>query len=727
MKVKNAIKRIVALGAGATMIGATITGALAVTDLSEYPTPFVMDGMFDGHVVVGEAASTEDVLGAIDIAASLQRAASTKVALSGTGVSVSDGDTEEGALGSNIANGALDTTYTDDDLSVLQDTSVDINGTNINVHDEIVLSSTANALDAETSLTSNEEDYVTDVVLEVQKDALQYCFYFDESINLKTEVSDDEPLEIEFLGANLKITDISDADTLTAIAGTEVFLNAGDSFVAEGKTVTLDRTGSTAAVITVDGKSETVNEGSTKTINGVKVKVDTIFNDDGIEFDSATLIIGAETEETYNDGDEFIGQDEDDPEWVWNLAGLNATGTSQTLCIENDFVKDDAKDSPAGVGEYYSFPNNFVEVGIASLTVADDKYMDLDVEYDGSVDLSDAVSAFTSVAAIVVSSNVDESVLLDSAVLTGLGADVKTKVFYLHAVADDVEVFYEDPNNNNDVTFAGNLSANGTGENFTFGQIDFGKTKLTDVQLNLFGDVDSNDGLYMGLIPLTPTDDAVWVQFESDGTDFGGTGATADTEEAGELVYGSDTDPTDTASVTNIGTKEEDLRNGYGIWIDEPKSTGASDKYTFHIPNDQVKANAVIKSGAAAIGGGDAGTSTVVNPIPVGMGILDTDANLGSDNLIVVGGPCANTIAADLMGNPANCVEGFAEGKAKVKLYASQNALLVAGYSAKDTQGAARVVANYDDSDYSSGFAAGVTEFEVVVPTLTDISINTVG
>ncbi len=76
MRVKKAIKKLVALGAGASMVGATIFGAMAATyDLSMYPAPFVKDGAFNAMIVVGEAAATNDVLGAIDIATNLQYAA----------------------------------------------------------------------------------------------------------------------------------------------------------------------------------------------------------------------------------------------------------------------------------------------------------------------------------------------------------------------------------------------------------------------------------------------------------------------------------------------------------------------------------------------------------------------------------------------------------------------------------------------------------------------------
>ena len=83
MKMRKAIKKVVALTAGVTMLGATLMGATA--NLADYPAPFVQDGQIgDTVVVVGSAAATSDVVGAIDIAASLQAAAKTAVTLDGT-------------------------------------------------------------------------------------------------------------------------------------------------------------------------------------------------------------------------------------------------------------------------------------------------------------------------------------------------------------------------------------------------------------------------------------------------------------------------------------------------------------------------------------------------------------------------------------------------------------------------------------------------------------------
>jgi S-layer protein (TIGR01564 family) len=71
------------------MVGATILGAMAAADLSTYPKPFVDNGAFNALIVVGAAAKTEDVLGAIDIATSLQYANAIVKAVPGATASAS--------------------------------------------------------------------------------------------------------------------------------------------------------------------------------------------------------------------------------------------------------------------------------------------------------------------------------------------------------------------------------------------------------------------------------------------------------------------------------------------------------------------------------------------------------------------------------------------------------------------------------------------------------------
>jgi len=79
MNVKKAIKKVVALGVGVSMLGATLLGATATPyDLSEYPAPFVQEGMFNGLMVVGDDAAPADIIGVTDIAMSLQYSSSVK-------------------------------------------------------------------------------------------------------------------------------------------------------------------------------------------------------------------------------------------------------------------------------------------------------------------------------------------------------------------------------------------------------------------------------------------------------------------------------------------------------------------------------------------------------------------------------------------------------------------------------------------------------------------------
>jgi len=73
LKAKKAMKKVVALSTAVTMLGATMTSALAL-DLGEYPGPFVKGGVYDPSnvFVLGDNAAGPDTFGALDIAANLQ-------------------------------------------------------------------------------------------------------------------------------------------------------------------------------------------------------------------------------------------------------------------------------------------------------------------------------------------------------------------------------------------------------------------------------------------------------------------------------------------------------------------------------------------------------------------------------------------------------------------------------------------------------------------------------
>jgi hypothetical protein len=105
--------------------------------------------------------------------------------------------------------------------------------------------------------------------------------------------------------------------------------------------------------------------------------------------------------------------------------------------------------------------------------------------------------------------------------------------------------------------------------------------------------------------------------------------------------------------------------------------------------------------------------------------VLDTQINsVKESNAIVVGGPCVNMAAAELLGFPNNCDDGFSSGKAKIKLFHGLDgqgdnvALLVAGYSAMDTRLACSVLSHYEEYAFSG------EEIETAGSVLNDIAIN---
>jgi len=115
---------------------------------------------------------------------------------------------------------------------------------------------------------------------------------------------------------------------------------------------------------------------------------------------------------------------------------------------------------------------------------------------------------------------------------------------------------------------------------------------------------------------------------------------------------------------------------------------------TYAYPEHQRLPQVFITTGAVS-----SSSSSAADLAAVEIGVatkLDSEvADAWAQNLIVVGGPCVNSVAAELMGNPASCAEGFTPGKAVVKLFEKSGkvAMLVAGYSGADTRLAGKVVA----------------------------------
>ncbi len=150
--------------------------------------------------------------------------------------------------------------------------------------------------------------------------------------------------------------------------------------------------------------------------------------------------------------------------------------------------------------------------------------------------------------------------------------------------------------------------------------------------------------------------------------------------------------------------------------------------YTVAYPLAERRAQVFITFGQSSVSSGasgGAGGNQQVNALPIGVSKLDSEvlSTVTQWNAIVVGGPCANKVAAKLMNNPEPCDKDFPENKALVKLFDHSNgnmALLVAGQSALNTRQAARAVATGQIRS-----AGAKNEAWVTGTSLTEVTVHT--
>lgn len=163
------------------------------------------------------------------------------------------------------------------------------------------------------------------------------------------------------------------------------------------------------------------------------------------------------------------------------------------------------------------------------------------------------------------------------------------------------------------------------------------------------------------------------------------------------------TDPEVRAAVTGVTTKTPDGKSeiayaytsmGTLVTLKSPSSDPQELDMSYpekqKLPQLYFTAGAVSSSTSAAAG--DMALVTIVDATKLDSEIADVKAQ----NLLVVGGPCVNSVAAALLNNPTKCDDGFTPGKARIKLFdnAGKVAMLVAGYSGADTRLAGKVVAH---------------------------------
>ena len=688
IKAKHAVKRVAAISAGATLMGATMMGAVAA-DLSDYPAPFVQDGQLNGVVVVGASADMADMIGAGDIIATLTQATVTTGTSSTTTVG---GKSDEITLGLDVDSALDSSPYTDSEIDGLMDGTIEFNDTDYDVHEALTIDTN---LEVAISI-GDDSEYGSNIYLETEDEgAFNYYLVFDEAFTADPTTT--EPLKLNILGKDIRITSWATDNKFTLRAGTEAVLAQGESVVVDGKTVTIDTIGETTVAVTVDGETEFLADDETDEVgaSGVEVEIEDILYTDDAGSRAVMVFVGTDVSEevTHGDSMELFGEpdEESDAEWLWyvdktdngNVAG---SGTNMPVIgATHNQEWNDADDEMIGVGGRLTLPNDYGYVELTGTT--DVEYATYTISFDDSFDTEDE----NNVPVIKMTSSLDDE---GFTIVDGTTHNVDT--IYIRSGTGTASASFTYIDSDNDAQDVA-IMAGQVGEN------------VSETHVNLkFGDSDWNLGT-THLLNVTNTifiEDSVSGNITIDVTQAAGAegylGSTAETAEAAELSSGG----------TNIGTEDEDQRNAYGVIFGNPDSNGDNDKVEFMVPDDQVEATVTLAGPGASI---TTATEAVTVNTVAGQEIIKLDSDISdatARNMILVGGPGVNSMTAKALGlafPTSGAASTVPEGAAMLKLVenafgGSNTALIVAGWERSETAAAASVLSQYATGSLSGDY-----------------------
>ncbi|MEA3429745.1 MAG: hypothetical protein U9R08_00580 [Nanoarchaeota archaeon] len=791
MEVKKAIKKIVALGVGATMLGATVLGAMAACDLSMYPEPFVVDGEFDGLLVVGDTSTAADTLGVADVFGSLQFANKVGVGVGAAAVAISEGYQVERAgddfnLGEEIAD-IKDTAVGESDVpSLLMDGTYDDNEGET---DNEVTYTQEVTFETDTSKYLFDKDDTDDKVadsylrLDRKEDVYTFELDFDDAVDF-VDADDLKSTKIEILNQLYTITKVGISsnlvDSLTLLAGdTVIWLTEGDKITklldgVEHEIFVVDVSeNEDSCGVSVDGQVVWIDNGRTETINGIEVGVT-----DAISVHTATqdtdvceLNIGA-TELVLEDGNEVkVGGVEVDGSEV-TMTGTTANeweGFTITYAPQEqvDLKAGDVWQDPVFNSWKLEFANEVAEYENPSLTASGDnayftfnnpdgEEVEIGWYYDDTDADGDGINE-------TLGWDVDEPLFTDAEFgngaslnctdYTGTGSGTAEDcegVFFLlvdkgevaHIMElDSVDVDDEEADFY-DVTYGksyDNIKYNDSGvEEVSIGSIGtFGIDLVTtagDITFATSSAATSNgDALQLDELQRTNNGAAL---------EFGNTGFTLEEEEEGgnydtwqfdlawvagdeEIEFDAPYLSVGTLHADGISESDDNKDDKWYVteWGTKVKYDSDGDQsIEIWYPEEQAYANVFIAPVSASITVGAAGETASPVRIDTGAVIFAKEVPSGNQNMILVGGPCVNNKAAEVMGNPADCTEGFEEGKAMIKCFdqGDKVALVVAGYSGTDTRAAARYLADYAENQ--DKFLKATNEISLSVTSLDSVT-----
>ena len=791
--IKRVVKKIGAISAGALFMGASLMGAMAA-DLSEYPSPFVMNGAYDNAAVITSSNSLDANAGLFIInglsgaITSTDGSSSTtavegayKLQYSGNEFNINDTayDVDTKLTKTQLATLLAKTTFKDDEGTNTGDTeySQELKFTNSGG------SASEKSIWYVYDQNGEDSDKPMGDFIYLSKSGTTYAWVYEFNLDSPVTVANSADLQgtrLILLGKQFTVS----AASFTTGNVTKLTLLAGDvtQTLATGETVngvTLVGVEANGASCTIEyqGVTESINDGATKTMaDGTIIGVTNVvpsnkqsapdycdlnIGADKVELEEAkevkvngdtvtgTKVTFGSTQgfDVFNvsfkpsdkvylaPGDEYVdpifgafklmftGIVEDSVEEIemdasgetvsltatnkdgdittWDVAFANTTGTGDVMpgsdidepfiSLEGDFVTNTSMGNSisdlsemSGIRFLFSMNDRSHIVKIKSIDTLTNKTTFYDettgTEYADQEWTSNASTSFS-----FMPSTFQLTFARDDEFPIGLGTGAIGNDVIIFGNINDKGSSYMLQNGGN-VTFWSNWSGAGTGG--VVGEGDFPGLPTNRPYWMTIGEVDTSAE---SNLPLNVIDVNLTYSSANQEINFQAVASNKDFAHRATSLKQTDKSETTIKSAKTL----------YGTFVEQVTPTGSgADSITVRTPDTATYAEVYVAPIGSSI------TTTAASAS--GLSILDdsevTDASMY--NAIVVGGPAANQIAADLLGltYPAYSADsGLSEGEAMIKMVdnGAKVAMIVFGWEAEDTRRAAKVLESYDAYELS--------------------------
>ncbi|MFH1839901.1 MAG: hypothetical protein ABH849_02015 [Nanoarchaeota archaeon] len=690
------LKKAAAVGMSVAMLGMTAAGALAA-DLADYPGPFIANDAFVSTALV--IGSTDDSAARSDINTYLGGQAT---AVSGD-VTVSGGKQEEFVFetGFNDAT-AFSGGLTDTHIDTLIDSKVSWGDTNFDVAE--IINFTASTKIVVSGNSSSYKEFGADpYMVAAGTDTIYYWYWFDNVFNASKKdsynVSTTNPLTINFLGKSLEITDVG-ANALTINMADKLSAGEGDTVTVDGYTLTVGSIFSGSVEVSYGGDTQLISDGNTHDFGPLSVKVEDIGqNTNNPDLSKAILYIGSKVSDTVSHGEVFELFTDYDPDgsapWSWVISSTDNTllyyaGITNRLNIDTIDATDNEYD-PVAPGGSIILPNNFAAIKFDEVTNTDYETIEFSPNTNLNMNASGSTRGKTG---LVISTSKGKSLTIDS-----------QETDRIYALEDNTYM-------------NASLCLNGTWD-LWYDNSEGIKTDASNAYFQII--YDDTTLVASWWTNASGSNNGSFVQIGPDSTGSDGNITFGNFTDTGCLEYFGNTEDQDTTKneITYAGgagvvsARDYDVLTPYGTIIVDPEANLDLNKVVIKVPNDLQKAKVTV---SATLSSSGSGTEAAL--------MTDDEVGTASDyNLILVGGPCVNSLTAQFLGLSAGscgAASTFSADTAYLKLKDNGDkvALIVAGWEAADTKRAAKVVAN-PDSFTLSGESMTVTGTSLEVSGIT--------